>query len=437
MDEARLVVRLLEASRVPQYALPLFERGTVERVHWLEPKPNAAVPRPLWRCYVVMECGDVDERGQVITTGFTIAHYAAGTGPAALEHTRDILAAQGEFPSKCVRLLPARQHAIDVHDECDLLLIELPLDCQLPQLRMLLSAPAMHTRLVRSAGVVFESTRSPVIDGFKVDVVRYQPENRCTLRYSWRAARSELVTPDDYRSTTRLFAKTFRDDASDIYQRLHQLYQASTTTGIGFRVPKVLAYDAQLNTIWFEEVCGAPCLDNDGVVDWRTLLARTAQCLATLHHSSLPDLPTLDDQRFVKQATRYGTKILARSPHLSEHVAHELERIRATCPASPSTRLCPVHGGLRFSQIWKSPDALYALDLDDVALGRPELDLATLLLDLQGRITHPDEAADLAEFFLREYLSHDDDVTIDRPALDWFLATQRLKQQTWRSRRGD
>ena len=274
------------------------------------------------------------------------------------------------------------------------------LDPSLPQLSVLTDAARLAPVLARARG---ERVR---VDS--VALVRHKPGRRCTVCLGL------VVGPPSAGRRERLYAKTYASERGPrVYRSLQAIAQAKAF-GPAVALPEPAGYLEKLKTVLQREVEGEPAspalLADDG-----RLGARIATAIHALHASDihLERCHSLADELGV---LRGRVNALAEaSIGLAEPARRCLAAAEAKAGRVTAWRRRPVHRDFYPEQVLVQDSRLAVLDLDDVAMSEPALDVANFLahlrlLDLeQGR---PHAARTAASAFLERYVSLDSDLDL-------------------------
>jgi hypothetical protein len=209
----------------------------------------------------------------------------------------------------------------------------------------------------------------------KVEIINYRPEIRCTARYRLRCGSATLA----------LFGKTFADGRGrEIYQRMERLWQTRRQRAGEFLMPRPLAYNEEVKTIWQKELPGAPLAQIISRDNYRKLIADAAQRLAFIHQSDAPTSSriSLDDHlgEIRKKAAKLSLAFPAEQARLQK-MAQTLERNLPRLSPAPD---CLVHGDFHLRQLMVHEGRVALLDFDEFATGDPAQDLANFIADLRS-----------------------------------------------------
>lgn len=304
----------------------------------------------------------------------------------------------------------------------DLVAWALPNDPQLPQLATLLGAGAAGVFPWAALGLAPGGA-----DRLDVELLRYEPEHRATLRYRTR--------PDAGSAAHEVYVKTFRDDrARDIYAHFNHFARRADADAQAPLVARPLAHDAATRTVWQAAASGAPWLPcvvgrpgADGAAAAAHAAAATrsaAHALATLHATPLvPSARARTAAHWVAEAKRREQKIARAVPRLAALAGSVAAAIGAGAGRVAARRPSLIHGDFHPDQLWLHEGRIVLFDFDEFALGDPMEDVAEFVIKLEQAGAH----ASVVRGFVDAYVAAAPD-RFDGPSLAWHLAVQSLLQ---------
>jgi thiamine kinase-like enzyme len=272
-----------------------------------------------------------------------------------------------------------------------LLLWALPNDPRLAQLPSLMkgTAPAF----------LAPHRRAGAAEVWQVEILRYTPQQRASLRYSLPASAT--------RAAQVVYAKTFAGavahagaradvavdaavdagmDAAAIHQRFVYFWQLAQRDASAPLVAEPLGYDASTRTVWQAAAPGLPLLDVLTPANSATLMADVARALAHLHAAPLRHLPGAELHsvaHWLAEVQRRQNKIGRANPALSARVACIAETIRAHAKPVAQRPLSLIHGDWHPDQCWLHEGRIVLFDFDEFTLGDPMEDLAAFIVKLE------------------------------------------------------
>ncbi|HZP88676.1 MAG TPA: aminoglycoside phosphotransferase family protein [Burkholderiales bacterium] len=287
-----------------------------------------------------------------------------------------------------------------------------PDDEVLPQLPQLSDLPRIRPTLAAL-------TRGRIADA-DIEVVSYRPGERCTLRFALHEESSgrERV----------LFAKTFRDDRGQvIFDRMLQLWAQGITRGAGAYVPLPIEYDGDTRTLWQHGVPGPRALASIDDTGFAHVLHAAMRTLGLLHTSKLEALPWADRASLLADTRKRAAKLAL----VHTELASPLEGALATCERAldvlPRFRPVPIHGDAHLGQFLIADGQAVMVDLDELAMGDVEQDLAGLIVDVLCHRSVSEEAEGWMQSALDAYAVHRG-ASHCSALLEWHLCMQFINK---------
>jgi aminoglycoside phosphotransferase (APT) family kinase protein len=293
--------------------------------------------------------------------------------------------------------------------ELNLVLWALPNDPGLPQLATLLDP-----------GRVAAHLPGPTDGPVEVDLLRYEPCQRATLRYRWHDAAG---------APQCVYGKTFRDErAATIDARFRYFWQHATDTPQAPLVAQPLGHDAATHCTWQAPAPGRPLREVLQQPDAPVLLARVADALAGLHAAPLapwPGTPVRSAEHWLAEVGRRQRKIDRIDASLAPRVARIAAAIEAHAERECRRPCTLIHGDFHPDQIWVHDGRIVLFDFDEFTLGDPMEDLAEFVLKLEQLGARPALVSALVARYAAAAPQR-----FDRASLHWHLAIQSLLQST-------
>jgi hypothetical protein len=202
-------------------------------------------------------------------------------------------------------------------------------------------------------------------------VVRYHPGNRCMVR-GGRGGATRFV---------KVFAADEVDEVDD-QAEARQRWEASRAGSLSFAVAEPHGWDESTRSSWYGEVPGTPIERWLAGRDGAELARRVGRSLGELATSSLRPASTDDDAHQLKRTRRSLHRAAAAVPALGPELDRALELLAEAHAHLRPRPLVPIHGAAHLGQ-WLVDDTgrLGLVDFDRFALGEPEFDLATFLVE--------------------------------------------------------
>ncbi|HWQ31544.1 MAG TPA: aminoglycoside phosphotransferase family protein [Blastocatellia bacterium] len=254
------------------------------------------------------------------------------------------------------------------------------------------------------------------LDALDLGIISYRPEERCTTRY-------RLHTQGQLHA---LYAKTFADERGrEIHERMNQLRAASLSDADSFLIARPLLYDADLRTIWQEELPGTPLAEALSRSSLNELLGATGRGLARLHSSALNCAERIALADHLAEARKKAAKLSQAFPHLSAELQEVISDLAAQMPHLSDAPLRLIHGDFHLRQMLLCAERLALFDFDELAHGDPLQDLANFIADLYSAESDDDIRRAMAAALLKGWEQHAD-CELDAERLVWHLRMQFL-----------
>ncbi len=253
-----------------------------------------------------------------------------------------------------------------------------------------------------------------------VSLLRYRPQRRCTLR-----------TADNGRAC---IAKVLADDRGARYHDdAVELWSASRRSELGFRVAEPIRWEATTRSVWQGLVTGAalaPVLLGAGGDE---IARHMGAALGTLARSNVRPSITVTSADQLDRTRRAVDNAVRRLPELGDDLHRLLDRFAARHAALSPDRLVPVHGAPHMHQWLVDSDRdddqrLGLIDFDRFAMGEVELDIATLLVELDYEEDLVETPASIENAVIDGYESTG--IVVDRERLRLYGAHKRLSKVT-------
>lgn len=271
---------------------------------------------------------------------------------------------------------------------------------------------------------------------WRVEVLKYRPGRRVCLKVSQPSPRARR----DARATAWILKVWYNRRGERIAKTLAHLRRHLETEPTHGRLllPDPLFYDAAAHALVYPFQEGEPMTRTLRGGASRSWIDPLAHALASLHSAPLEGLRTRSAQ------DELGTldDLLASGGlpvKLAKSVRALATRLRGTLPTRSGP--CAIHRDLYDQQVLAvGGGGLYFLDLDDVALGDPMLDLGNFIAHL-GLMKHwqrrPEKLARVRERLARQYARASGTQTASAaPALVWYETAALVRLAILQARRG-
>ena len=267
--------------------------------------------------------------------------------------------------------------------------------------------------LRRIAGQALDLAPGPV----DVDLVRYVPRKRAVLTIVQRG------------KPGRIYAKVARPQDADglaaCFEAVERIARAGT---FAFRVPKVVAYQPDLHTVFMSEVPGRPFTEVIAGPDTEPFAA-VGTALATLHRSALRPKAVWTSGQQLDDLRRHLAGLARALPWLSGRIGSLVAHLTAIEPEPFEGKGRPIHGNLFGDQILWDGAEVGIVDWDRLAWGDPLYDLGRLLAhqiyETALNAGSPDAARTCSNALIRAFVRAAN-CRIDQTRLAWHVAIELL-----------
>ncbi len=264
-----------------------------------------------------------------------------------------------------------------------------------------------------------------------VEVVRYKPEVRCTIRY-----RLHSNKPPAGRELT-LYGKTYASArGKEIYRYIETLWRESVNGAHHFLVAQPLGYDETLHMVWQEAVPGVALSSVLTAANDDHYLSLAARGLASLHQSALAPPHRITTAALLAEVSESTAELVAALPDLAGRLQRLLAGLEHDEPHLPPYRETLIHRDFHIKQLLVHEHGLAIFDFDDLASGDPLQDIAFFLVDCHFRDFDDALVAQMASAFCRAYQSGArEQLPLDRLSwhmrLNWHMRLQFLAKAHW------
>jgi Phosphotransferase enzyme family len=196
------------------------------------------------------------------------------------------------------------------------------------------------------------------------EVMRYRPGRRCTIRV------------DDPHETR--WVKVFADDrGASIFRDQEALAREHRRGALAMAVAEPILLDADRRAVWLGNVPGSPVVHRLLGPGGERLASRMGRSLASIAGSGIAPQRDLTAEHLLRRSIRNAADISSRVPELSGSVERLLAHLHRAHENASGRAHRPIHGAPHPNQWLEHGDTLGLVDFDGLALGDPELDVAT------------------------------------------------------------
>lgn len=210
-----------------------------------------------------------------------------------------------------------------------------------------------------------------------IELVKHVPGQRATLLYRFE---------DQTKAPKRIIGKLYRSGrrAARMHRWLSAL-NADVFPNEGLvRVPQPIGISENLRMVLHDYIDGVDlryALDEDGYKPF----ALAAHWLALLHNARpLDELKVRTVAHEIEKSIRWLDAVQPHvSPQLHQQLAHARDRLSQLLATPPAVELRTIHRDYYYANVLWDGERLWAIDLDQLRIGDPALDVAHFLAHLQ------------------------------------------------------
>lgn len=293
-----------------------------------------------------------------------------------------------------------------------------------PELRLLLRSPSTDRKLhglrlaldpeamKRFLGDFLDASNGgrESVRKCEIDILRYKPEKRCTLRY-----RLEAVDLLSHRTLERSFVGKMYDDGEEgerVFTVMQELYGKGFGGGSSgsIKVPRPLGYIGELHMVLMENVPGSSLTKSFSSPNLADNLEVAARALAEIHDCPVKTARERGVRGEVSGLKRWVWKATQVYPELAESLEASLKGILESANDLRCHKPVLVHGDFSPNQVLLGSDGATIVDFDSICNGDPAIDVGNFLAHLKWKELElswtEEEARNYGEAFLATYQPH-------------------------------
>ncbi len=251
-----------------------------------------------------------------------------------------------------------------------------PNDRKLNGLRLLADDRFLRDELIPEI-VYARWGRDWIIHDLDRSMVSYVPEGRCCVRLDL----SLVSRSTGEHRTWVIYGKSHYDDDRNAhaYRSLESLWNSDSRRRGEIRSPRPLGRQKKLQLFWQESVPGQTSLTLRGDTPaHKDLYDRAAIAIANLHRTSMDCDREISVEDIVGQLRDTLDSMKQAAPAQGEEIAKIVDRLIERAPRARDSVHATLHGDLHPKNIYFDGDNVSFIDLDDVCIGPPELDIGAL-----------------------------------------------------------
>ena len=258
--------------------------------------------------------------------------------------------------------------------------------------------------------------------------VRYKPERRCVMRGLYEKHNSST-------DTTRIrdfYARFYASSRAARFAGWYQHFQGLEKEKI--RTPDLIGYSRKNRLLLLKKLTGSPLRSffNHPTADLGRAIQIASNSLAAWHR--LPPPPGVGAAANVAGKLREHARTLERL--LPEGAARPAQLVDALVASAPTPGpACLLHGDFYYDQVLiRKKRSAHFLDLDNLAVGDPIIDVASFCAQLLLLSARQKLAKQRAEWISRRFIEGYESATgsrVNGRKLNWHVSAQLLKLSIW------
>lgn len=322
-------------------------------------------------------------------------------------------------------------------------LIHLPdLDCVIwvfPHDRKLTSLPLLSSPSMLASDVLPELVRHHWGNQWRFSEVEaelqhYLPEHSACVRVALTLIHSETGAVQ----TPVMYGKTYyNDQGARTLAAMEQLWCCPARQQGRLAIPKPIVYQPRYRLLWQHAVAGRPLLallkENPANSQRMTEVAVN---VATLHHTRIGISGHIGIEALCHRLHRTLVLVEMTKPELGRPLTNLVRRLLRGSRKLAKPKVALLHGDLHLKNVLAAPEKVSLIDLDNLILGDPYQDIASLTASLlnQALIGELDRATAqrAITLFLDRYFQQMP-WSLDPAALRWHLSAALLNERLTRA----
>ncbi len=267
--------------------------------------------------------------------------------------------------------------AVQFFEELGLIIWGFPNDPKLPSLQQFLQPDFLQTYIQQRLDA-FGLPGETELQSLKTQVVKYVPQDRCTLKHelNWRANGQEggLI----------FFSKLFNPkfDGAGSYRVLSALSRSRVVQEGTLLFPQPILHDSQRNVIFQHALQGQHVPDDFSGCDVADLAKRCGKALAGFQQTELPLTNVLSRRGMLLEVAESIQSVGKRQPVLLSKLLRLQKGLEDTLPGLTALPNVTNHGAFRITQMLRVDQQLGLVDFDGVLLSDPMLDAGSFIAHL-------------------------------------------------------
>lgn len=262
-------------------------------------------------------------------------------------------------------------------------------------------------------------------------IAHYVAEHTCVVRVTLdlrHASETQAVT---------LYGKTYyNDEGAETFARMRQLWESEARKNRRLALALALAYQPEIKTLWQAGLPGASLYewesDSPQFLGW---LKRAAVALAALHQSPVCCRRKIGIADLLARFDEVERMVALARPECLPKLRSLIERLKRQSRQIGERPAATLHGDLHLKNFLVAGQEIALIDLDNMCLGDPLLELGSFVASLHYRNLllerPPQRGQAMAEAFVRAYAEVVPWAVADS-ILNWYVAAALIAERAFR-----
>ncbi len=307
-----------------------------------------------------------------------------------------------------------------------------PNDRKLTGLPALIDSDALKNRFnPEIAARIFGDAWSVV--GLEGNTVHYVPGRGCTVR-----VKVDLLSAVSGESQSCvLFGKTYSlAEGESAWRKMRSLWNGDEKRAGRLLIPEPLAYDAEIKTLWRRGLEGETLYEVDAnEARYYELLASAGSAVAELHGTTISSAPPVTASEIVSKLEMSADLLYSIRPSCRDELRTLIEKLIGVSERIGTGSIATLHGDLHLKNLLVTNGRIALLDLDNLSLGDPLLDLGSFVASLHYRGVIEGKPLNVIESvsqrFVQAYRAHAA-WEVSEWELDWHIAAALIYERAYR-----
>jgi len=275
-------------------------------------------------------------------------------------------------------------------------------------------------------------------DGWRTDalteeIAHYVAEHTCTARVT-----VQLRSAATGRARTAvLYGKTYyNEDGAETFARMRELAPSEACRQGGLVLAQPIIYQPESKTLWQMGLPGAPlCEQAPGDPPFIETLKRAAGALAALHQSPVSCRRKVGIADLLARFDEVERMVALARPESQPKLRSLIDRLKRQSWRIGARPAMTLHGDLHLKNFFVAGREIALIDLDNLCLGDPLLELGSFIASLHYRNLLLERPAQrgraLADAFVRAYAESAPWAVTDS-VLNWYVAAALIAERAFR-----